>query len=156
MELAEARPDDPDVLDGLSQTFNNIGVAIGLGANAGQALAFYQRAVEFDLESLRLRPNDTRLAKGLGNISSNVAGVLAVLERKDEAIAERRKLSETLHTMAKENPEAPAIQFRVPEGEPGFCGRAPVAGQAGGGVARPARAGRGVRPELPQDGRQPR
>jgi tetratricopeptide (TPR) repeat protein len=110
LELAEASPDDPDILAGLARTFNNIAGASRAGKAGNQVLPLYQRAMEFERESLRLRPNDASMAIGLRTLTDNVAGVFEGMWRYDEAAAETRSSVETLRTLARANPDTPAIQ----------------------------------------------
>ncbi len=110
LELAEASPDDPDVFAGLATTFNNIASASRSGEAGNPVLPLYQRAVEFARESLRLRPNDASTASVLRILSGNVAALSLGCRRGEEAIAETRASVETLRTLARANPEAPAIQ----------------------------------------------
>jgi tetratricopeptide (TPR) repeat protein len=108
LELAEARPDDNDVFRGLMQSFNSI--AVTALADDAQRLPLYQQAEAFGREALRLRPNDGETASFLAVSAGNVAVVLRRLGRRDEATAQTRASVETLRTLARENPDAPAVQ----------------------------------------------
>jgi tetratricopeptide (TPR) repeat protein len=108
LELAVARPDDPEVLDGLATAFNNVGVTSSSGNPSWEeTLPLFQQAVGFTRESLRLRPNDVRAASSLRVHSGNVSTSLSTLGRGDEAIAEARASFETFRALARQNPEAP-------------------------------------------------
>ena len=110
LELAEALPDDPDVLSGLALSFDSVGLVFAKAGNRPELRqAMYARAVEHSRDSLRLRPNDLS-ARRLRVLTRNLAGVLWNGGHKDEAIAELRKSVEVLAAVARANPEVPLTQ----------------------------------------------
>ena len=110
LELAEALPDDPDVLSGLALSFDSVGLVFAkAGSRPELGQAMYARAVEHSRDSLRLRPNDLS-AQRLPVLTRHLAGVLWNGGHKDEAIAELRKSVEVLAAVARANPEVPLTQ----------------------------------------------
>ena len=55
LELATATPDDPSILRGLSQAFNNHANLFDSNNTRGQVLAMYQQAIDLTREAIRLR-----------------------------------------------------------------------------------------------------
>jgi tetratricopeptide (TPR) repeat protein len=110
LDLAEALPDDPVVIHGLGESFNNLAMSLrNWGDNGDLARTMIARAVEYYRESLRIRPNDY-IAQELVHASSNLTTLLLEAGHQNEAIAELRKSLETLGEVARANPEAPRSQ----------------------------------------------
>ena len=53
LELATATPDDPSILRGLSQAFNNHANLFDSNNTRGQVLAMYQQAIDLTREAIR-------------------------------------------------------------------------------------------------------
>ena len=109
LELATATPDDPSIVRGLGQAFNNHANLFGSDNTRGQVLAMYQQAMDLNREAIRLAPGDTTLARKLLVVTTNLTRTLAELYRFDEAVAQWRRSIAMLDSMARANPEVPDV-----------------------------------------------
>lgn len=107
LELLPDHPDDVELLHGLGESFNNLGIMVG---DREQRLAMLERSIEFNVEATRLQPQNVEYAMDLGIGLSVFAQNLSSLGRTEEALAAYRKNVDHALRFIKANPAVPMIR----------------------------------------------
>ena len=109
--LAAERPDDPDALKGLAESFNNLMFRLPRTARR-QMASMMQQALAFAEAAARLRPEDLELSRAVAILRENLAAIHWSQDRKDDAIGEARIAHARERRLALDNPNVREYQYQ--------------------------------------------
>ena len=109
--LASERPDDPDALKGLAESFNNLMFRLPRTARR-QMSSMIQQALAFAEAAARLRPEDLELSRAVAILRENLAAIHWSQGRKDDAIREARIAHARERRLALDNPNVREYQYQ--------------------------------------------
>lgn len=110
LDLLAQYPNDVELLHGLGESFNNIGLVV---ADSDQRLRLSERSAEFGAAAHRLRPQNVEYATDLTISYYVLSGRYLALNRKQQAIAAFQKGVEHSLLFIRANPAVPAMRERL-------------------------------------------
>jgi tetratricopeptide (TPR) repeat protein len=107
LDLLPDHADDVEILHGLGESFNNIGVSVG---DANLRLLMFRRSADYNATACRLRPLNVEYATDLGIGYGVMASQLSAMGRPTEALRAFHSGITHLLRFAQANPAVPAVR----------------------------------------------
>jgi tetratricopeptide (TPR) repeat protein len=110
LKLLPDHPDDVELMHGLAESFNNLGLMID---DNEQRLAMLERSVEYNVGVNRLRPQNVEYAEDLSVGYLMTAGQLSRMNRKQAAMSSYSKGIDHTLQFIRANPAVPSMRDRL-------------------------------------------
>ncbi len=111
LALLPDHPDDVELLHGLGESFNNLGLIV---ADDELQLAMFKRSVDYNVLVYRLRPQNVEYASDLAIGYQVTAAQLRAMNRKNEALLYYRDGVDHVLRFIRSNPAVPAMRQQLP------------------------------------------